>query len=326
MSGAFQGFVINRNLEENPIDRNALNNLGESPIADDIALFKNNKRNTSVLVVANSNINSISDVISFNNTEFVYTNKTKVIFGSNTYYVKNSNGKDSFQLSTNPDLSTTVELSNNFAGTYARSDEITFDNIANLSKIRRAAITSVVESVETSFQPFSTDVIENLNAFEFNLDNYNGIRENAVLRNQNYIFNTNLSKNGYTLIEDPDGVNNLSLSANSGPGLFVYNFISNTNIRAFSDSQNVWKPNEDLTPNTYLETTAKKITTGQLTLNVANVVIQQKAEGTSTLVINASTLSNITTSGSNPVFTHKAKVIINNEEYFLCLSNTSTVP
>lgn len=324
MAGAYQGFEIKRNLEENTIDRNALNNLGTSPIADDIVLFKNNRRNISSLVVTNNNINSVSDTIFFDNRDIVFTSGTKVILNdTNVYYVKNSNAENEFQLSVNSNLSDTVELSNSFSGTYFRSDEVTFENITNYRKKRRAVLTGSTSDIFVagfnSPSVFETQVNNNIIAIEDKLTNFKSIKIDSILTDVSFTTDINFNKEGHTLITDPDNINNLNLTANSGPGLFIYNYATNTVIRAFSDSQNVWKKND---ANTYLETTAKKITIGTLTVQSNSIVLDQKSGSSSNLVIQASTPSNITTS----VFRHKLKILVNGEEYFLCLSNTAAVP
>ena len=48
-TSSVQGFLKSANLLENTQDRQALNNLGTAPIADDISLFINNNQNVSVL-------------------------------------------------------------------------------------------------------------------------------------------------------------------------------------------------------------------------------------------------------------------------------------
>ena len=322
MTGVFQGFIIKRNLEENPVDRNALNNLGGSPIADDIALFKNNKRNVSSTTVANSNINEVNDTIFFDSSDAVFTNNTKLLFNDTSiFYIKNSNGENTFQLAVNSDLSDTVSLSNSFSGEYVRSDEITYENISNYKKIRRPTNTNslqdeVASNLPLRERPFVTNTKENILKSEKNIENFNRIKLNALITNKTFNSNFNFSEDGHSLIIDPDGVNDTGLSSPTAPGLFIY--ASNTKFRAFSDNSNVWKKN---IANTYLETTSRKITVGTLNINDDIISIEQKPD-TANLVIQASSPTNITTS----VFTHKVLVNINGEDYYICLSNTGVVP
>ena len=328
MAGQYQGFVIVRNLEENPIDRNALNNLGGSPIADDINLFINNKRNVSTLSVALSNINSTTNKISYVDRDVVYTTGTKVIHKTDglIYYIKNSNGLNEFQLSEDELLQTTVPLNSTFVGDYERSDEVTFENITNLKKTRRLAINQTNDQKDPYIpDAFSAVVKDEIAASENNIDNYLNVKSNALVSDKTFSSDINFYNVGHFRITDPDGLNNTNLSTTSGPGIFIYNSVSGTKVRAFSDTQNVWENNIG---STYLQTTASKITMGALKIESPSSVftIQQKTGSTQDIVISATTPTNITTIEPNAVFRFKMKISINDEDYFLCLSNTAVVP
>lgn len=332
MTGKLQGFVIRRNLEEVPNSFNAVNNLGESPIASDISLFKNNKRNVSTLSFDITNLNLVTNYIFFPNRSNVFSNGTKVLYNSIVYYyVKNSNGINSFQLSNDPGLVSTVILNVEFVGTLARSDEITFENITNYAKNRRQAITARSAGAAAdiggtfSIEPFTTNVQEQVLAFEDNLNFFKNLKNNSVVKTQNFNTGGDFLSQGHLVISDPDGVNNLSLTANSGPGIFIYNAASGTKLRAFSDTKNVWAAN---IANTFLETTARKITVGRLSV-IANtvasntVIIQQKPGSSENLVVTTVTPIDVTDNVNTSAFNHKLKVTINGEEYSLCLSNTA---
>ena len=329
MSQFLQGFVIDRNLEENTEDFKSFNNLGVSPIADDISLLRNNRRNVSSLTVTNSNINTTINYIVFVNTEAVFTNGTKLTkTGGGIFYVKNSNGTDRFQLSLDENLLSTVTLNNTLSGVYTRSDEITSENFKNLKKNRRPSL-EIVSAEETGtvisdipVDPINLSVKNEIDTFETYSDLYTNIRNKTILRTENFSTDVPFLNIGYVSINDPDNFNNLNLTANNGPGLFIYNASTGNKIRAFSDSNNVWAPNA---ANTFLETSANTITTGSLTLTNNSVTIQRKPNSTQPLVINATSASAITTTGTDAVFTHKMKIFINGEEFFLCLSNTATV-
>lgn len=86
MASSVQGFVKSANLKENQLDRQALNNLGTAPIADDISLFINNLRNTDSLFVKADEYNDITGLITIVNItdkdseqrSGVYTNGDRV--------------------------------------------------------------------------------------------------------------------------------------------------------------------------------------------------------------------------------------------------------
>lgn len=331
MAGAWQGFVVNRNLEENPIDFNAINNLGGGTIAQELSLFRNNVRNVSTLVIGLANIDEVQNKFVFPEISTVFTNGTKVTLNSFTYYIKNSNGENEFQFSDNPNLSTTVTINEQFVGVCARSDEVTKTNLNNFAPRRRSALVQTQDNQNSDVSNFSANVKEQIDSFESNIDNFKNTKDKSLLINSDFTTDVNFVKEGLSTIIDPDGVNNNSLTTTSGPGLFIYNPLTGSKVRAFSDTQNVWEPNIDLvTPansNTYLQTTAVKITVGALVLNTNPIRLQQKVgAGLDTLLLQGTTASPLTTTGATPVFTHKVRAYINGEEYFLCLSNSATVP
>lgn len=66
-TSSVQGFVKSANLKENELDRQALNNLGTAPIADDISLFINNLKNTDSLYVSRDEYDDISGLVTIVN-------------------------------------------------------------------------------------------------------------------------------------------------------------------------------------------------------------------------------------------------------------------
>jgi hypothetical protein len=320
MANAFQGFERVKNLEENLLDRDALNNLGSTPIGDDINLLKNNKRNISSITVSSQNINVSSSTVYFTNKDIVFSNRTKIIVNGATYYVKNSDGKTNFQLSSNVNLSDTVAGANLPVGPYIRSDEITKQNFMNFSPRRRAPVEGRDQSSAGAGggaegdSPLSTSVKQNILNYETKIDAFVAIRNNSLRKNASFLGNRNLETEGFCLITDPDNVNSTGLS-NTGPGLFIYNPDTNSGVRAFSSNENVWVKN---LANTYLETSATKITIGDLFMS-KEIVLEGRSGG---LIAQTVTLANISLSETGSVFTHKVPVEINGETYFLCLTNS----
>ena len=255
MAVSFQGFAINKNLEESVQDRNTINNLAGSPFGDDIALFFNNRRNTSILTVADSNIRNsegaIWEKITFPNNVAVFSNKTKITVGGEVYYVKNSNGITQFSLSTREDLADTVGVPP--IGVYVRSDEITYDNIVNYSLPLDRKFTNIEWSTNTSdYNPTKFLYLETygtsqslLNSLIGDIDLYNYRINKALKIDENFKATQSLSVNGYVIIKDPDGKNNTGLTNPDGsvtgkPGLFIYNVATDSLVRAFSSNDNPW--------------------------------------------------------------------------------------
>jgi len=318
MALSSQGFVNTNNLKESFSDATVFNNLAGSPEGSDITLLFNNKRNYSSIDVTGLNV--AGNTISFTATLAVFSNHTPVSVNNTTYYVKNSNGINSFQLSTSSALTTTV--SSPPIGTYIRSDEITQANITNFSVKRRTAVNantgaSNVGGTQNSKNSISSssDLLaggnpkDYLNNFESYLDAYKFRTSKSLIKTSNFLSQKTLKTNGVIIIADPDGVN-LSTPTNSTPGLFIYNAATNSGIRAFSSNSNPWADFVD----GFLKTSAVKITAGKLTISTSTgIVIQSK---NSAALISTVDSTRITTLN----FTHKLPVSINGETYYLCLS------
>jgi len=320
MANAFQGFEKVKNLEENVLDRDALNNLGSTPIGDDINLFKNNKRNQSSILVNSYNINVSSSTVYFTNRDIVFSNRTKLIVNGSTYYVKNSNGKNSFQLSLSENLSDTVAGSSLPIGPYIRSDEITKTNIMNFSPRRRNPIEGRNQASSAAAggggegdAPLSTSVKDAVERYELRIDAFVAQQNNSIRKNSTFLGNRTLESEGFCMIADPDNYNSSGLS-NTGPGLFIYNPDTGSGIRAFSSNENVWAKNG---ANTYLETSAVKITVGDLFMS-KEIVLEGRSGGLIAQSVTAATIS-LT---ENSVFTHKVPIEVNGETYYLCLTNS----
>jgi hypothetical protein len=315
MTLSFQGFTKKNNLSEAFFDRTIFNNLAGAPEGSDIALLFNNKRNTSSLTITNANI--VGNTVVIPGASAVFSNRTpiKINSSSTQYYVKNSDGINTFQLSTSSDLSTTVDPLG--AGTYIRSDEITLDNISNFSLKRRAATSGTVGDFSSGgTSAGSSSIIGTttpkalLASLEANLAFYTFRKTNTLNKKSNFLGRKTLKTNGVTIIKDPDGLIQVQGITNSGPGLFIYNAETNSGIRAFSSNANPW-----LDPNNgYLESTALQITMGKLTISNASGIVLQAKNG-ATLSSDVSPAQSINAA----TFTHKVPVTINGETYYLCV-------
>ena len=311
MAIAFQGFAIEENLSEAKNDRAILNNLGGAPLGDDISLLFNNTRNTSSIVVTELNIQG--STIKIPDSLAVFSNKNKVTVGTSTYYVRNSNGVDEFSLST---LSTLDDLVfEPPAGTYIRSDEITFENITNFSIVRRNPDVNRVDAdTELGFLNTSSsnallsseDAKTILESTEANVDFYKYRLGASLKSDQNFLGNRVLTSTGSVIIKDPNNINSGGLS-NSGPGLFIYNPDTGSGIRAFSSNSNPWTE-----VGVNLEADTTKVTIKNLNVDFDQITLLSK--GSAVLA------EDVTSSPINSTnFTHKLPVKINGEIYYLCL-------
>lgn len=303
MAGAYQGFVINKNLQEATLDRLILNNLGTSPIGDDITRFSNNNRNVSALTITNTNISG--PIISFTNSNAVFSNRTPISVNNIKYYVKNSNGVNQFQLSLLENLSTTI--SSPPTGIYSRSDKIDIDNISNLSPDRRIAdVTRSNETLVTGGSSFgSVSPQETLITFESSLDYYRFKKEKSIKKTESFLGNKLLKTESIVRIYDIDG-QNISGLGSTTPGLFIYDQATNSGVRAFSSNANVW---ENVGGN--LQTTSIEMNVGSLVFSYATgIVLLQK---------NAAIVSTVGLANVDSNFTHSVPVVVNGDTYSLCL-------
>lgn len=253
MAIAFQGFALRKNLEESELDIDAINNLGGTPIADDLALFVNNNRNTSSLTIFPSYVNGT--VITVPGDSYaVFTNRTQVTVNSEILYIKNSNGIDTFEFTTRdtPPYSSADTVTPNFGSNTSlelvRSDAITPENLSNFSLPRRntnidrtddETQLGFLNSSRTGLLSTSSNSIAALDTLEANLDFFNFKKQKAIIKDRTFVGRKVLYSNGCIIIKDPDNLNTAGL-ADSNPGLFIRDPVGGANIRAFSSSENPW--------------------------------------------------------------------------------------
>lgn len=311
MANTFQGFAIAKNLSESTLDEDVISNLAGSPVGNDIKLFFNNTKNTSTLTVTPAEITGSTITFNDPNLFSVFSNKTKVSVLSATYYVKNSDGLTTFQLSTSPTLSDTVASPP--TGLYVRSDEVTQDNLSNYSAVRREAGGSSTQTQNNEFFSEGVSVLfssltprELLEQVDANIDAYRFRVAKTLSKTTNFLGLKSLRSTGVVIIKDPDDVNSGGFNDNS-PGLFIYDKTSNSAIRAFSSNQNPW---EGLA--SYIQTVSTDITVGRLVLDntTGGIVFELK---------DPAIKSTVTSAVVRTTFTHKLPITINGELYNLCL-------
>jgi hypothetical protein len=320
---AFQGFDIKLNLGESSDDRDALNNLGGAPIADDIVLFLNNLRNASKLEVTASEIDG--SFIRFNPDlqRFIFTNNTRLTNGSSTFFVGDSNTVNEFRLYTDEGLTNLV--SNPATGTYSRSDAVTFQDIINLVRFRDLVIENIslsqigdfdvdeqqIENVYSSFirvygrirTGFPTTISGYINGIDNELGLFSLRKLNSVNSLTNFNSPNKLSLSGKIFVSDPDGVNNNSVSSTSGPGIFILDPDTDQATRIFSSNENVWtESGNDLVAAT------REIVVG-------NFIFDDGAR-----ILRKNNLPQIVTEEELVTnFTHFTDVVVNGETYSICL-------
>lgn len=331
MATQLQGFDIVLNLSESDLpesDRNIINNLGGGNIAADLLTFYNNMRNYSELVVSSGDISG--NTIIKSDAQSVFTTGTKITVGGATYYVKDSNGKTSFRLSTQANLSTTE--SSPPVGSYRRSDAVTFENIANLAVDRPRTVqefagsklyenlsdltdeelyklnTSLIAMINAvRVTNFPTEISEYISRIEAAFDQYEQTANKVIVRDDGFVGVTPVQFNGVVKVVDTANLNGSSLAASSNPGVFIVNPKTGVYARAFSSNENVWE--KDGSSNLVVDATSLII--GDLSFTGTNG-INLLSKGSSVLVENVTPSANLT-------FTHYVDITVNGESYSLCL-------
>lgn len=314
-----QGYVVTRNLAETTDDRQALNNIGGSPIADDIALFANNTKNESTLPIKISEYDSNTGIITIDNQTFEEQQQRSTVFtdgdvvsventGGGTIisdlYVYDSNAEDQFALSDSENLDSAYILSVSEDFVLRRKDVVTFQNLKNLT-----LPPSSIEDADSG----NSSVLDNIDDYNSEFNNIYGIidiakyqSESKYLSNKSISTSARLRVEGGLVIRDPSDVISSEGIISDSPGLYLSDPQSDEDniqtIRAFSSNSNPWEDDNAGT----LSTDSTNVTAGNLILD------------------NGLQIDGIEMLGeSGPVdatnFTHKILVQIDGVDYYLCL-------
>ena len=295
-----QGFRKDLNLEEVDIETVAINNLAGAGIPNDLRVIRNNLRNISTI-----SCNTVTNgFFSFPNNEFVFTNddivgvSTNVTIGITTltfnteYFICNSNTETEFKLSTTPSTIgiNTIIISDvtGIAVTFVRKDPVTQDNIVNYIQPQYQDENFSYLSgtnINSALRGVSS---QNETARFFITQKYRSDEDRTTSKDLNY--------EGTVSISDPVNlnVNSAGLSNAKSPGIYI------GDTRAFSSDNNPWS--EDTSA---LLTNSTEVSIGEL--NFADNIIIEGITATSATSVLATT------------FTHKLRVIINGETYYLLL-------
>lgn len=323
-----QGYIKTLNLAESDQDRQAINNLGVAPIADDISLFINNTRNESQLLVKADEFNSLTGQIKIVNTTIedanlrsaVFTNKDRVVLRNlnnqnltSDLFVINSNGIDTLSLSTDADSDVAFIFFPTEDFYIVRNDVVQAEDLINLGRQQSGT------SVSTSPGDLGTEDVasggdddktfnELFNELYGYLDIANYKSDTKYTREKDIATNEAIRTEGGIIVNDPSDTITTEGIVASSPGIYISNPESSLDdiqrVRAFSSTQNPWR--DDLAGT--LSTDSVNVTTGTLVLNGG-------------LTVNGITVNSQSGTVNNSTFTHKIKVQIDGIDYFLCLSS-----
>lgn len=323
-----QGYIKTLNLRESEQDRQAINNLGVAPIADDISLFINNTRNESFLLVKAEEFNSLNGQITIVNTTIedanlrsaVFTNGDRVVIRNlsnqnltSDLFVIESNGIDTLSLSTDAEAGTTFIFFPTEDFYIVRNDQVTAADLVNLGRAQSGT------SVSTAPGDLGADDVSagGDDEYTFNelftelygyLDIANYKSDTKYTKTKNIATNEAIRTEGGIIVADPSDTITSEGIVESSPGIYIANPESSLDnierVRAFSSTQNPWQ--DDLAGT--LSTDSVNVTTGTLVLNGG-------------LNVSGITVTNSTGTVNASTFSHKIKVQIDGIDYFLCLSS-----
>ena len=323
-----QGFERTLNLAESDDDRQILNNLGGGNIQLDIALFRNNKRNTSTLVWQyNTDGSSISNnrFIFPTTTQFIFTNGDEVkvsgtslgnLVASKTYYIVGLEiglgqlgNQQAFSLSLTKGGVAVLLGTITSSVTFIRRDETTRSDIFNI-----AQPPSLEQDETIANSQFKYDIGGTFsNAFDTidsNIDSTNFIRRQKYVSDQSIATDRTINIEGGTINADPANTNTTTANMlrEKAPGVYITDpFSSVLNInktRAYSTNSQPWK--EDIGK---LSTSSTQVNIGDLFFE--NGITIDNFDG----VVDQSGGVNDAVTG----FTHKLPVKINGIDYYVLI-------
>ena len=338
-SSSVQGFVRSANLKENELDRNAINNLDEAPIADDISLFINNRKNESVINILEEEYDRITGRVTIINDtpelsaarSSVYTNGDRVriekLDGTvvrDDLYIRRSDGETTFEFATDESLNNQYTLSIREDFNVYRYDTVTLANLEFLGvQESTASFSSGLDANDNDIDDGSNQPVEEADTYNVRfgeiyqyLDVAKYLATKKFVNDEDVASDDEFATEGTFTIQDPsDTILDLGIT-NDTPGIFITDPNSNVlniqRIRAFSDTSNPWEEtgtttNSLSTTSGYLQTTAISAQAGTLKLNCG-----VRVDG----ITPTSTSGNI----NDTTFTHKIKTNINGVDYYICLN------
>jgi hypothetical protein len=295
-----QGFVIDLNLSESSdgaSDARVLDNLGISPISDDIRIFAGNLRNVDI-ISSNNYTTSGNDIIITEEGIVPFSNRTIVSHSESSYTVSDSNGIDRFRLR---------DSSNNYfvpTDDLERSNAVLFENFENLKKEKlETNIENSDEdlSLDENTQVFGIRTIEQNIQSLLSLNNSFYFKKGRVpLTFEESVFDRELVFSGAIRITNDDEDPQTSTS----PGIFIVS--GDTSVRGFTDLSNPWQETT-ISGNNYLETTANNASVQDLILNDPNI------SGISVQSESGDVVED---------FTHRVQISVNGEQYSILLKST----
>ncbi len=334
-----QGYRRDLNLGEHTDDAAVWDNLYVAGISNDLAVLRNNLRNTSTVgfntLTIDSSATGIASFFSFlktngEPTDFIFTNddvvglshtvtfgtgagSTTLTYGTD-YYVCNSDGRTKFKLSvrdteSNLGISTIKEITANPTAI----DGPTGSGATTFSFVRKDPVhkPNLVNFIEPEVQDtehfkWSDNVPSTFNQTQANIETAEYFITKKYKGNGDTITDRDIKFEGSAIVADPanSNTNQGNVDASDSPGVFI------GETRAFSTDNNPWTTNGTAgADDASLKTNSDEVIIGELYF--ANEV---HVEGISRSTVTSSTLGSYSP-GTKDLW--KIPAVINGETYFL---------
>ena len=328
-----QGYRQDLNLQETLSDFDAWNSLYETGIGFDLAVLRNNLRNTSPIGFSSIH----NDFFEFSSDgEFIFTNNdtvglshtvsfasTSLEYGTN-YYVVNSDGRNRFKLSTRPKthvlgVSTISEVSGDPTGvtspTTGPLDPFPADPTGTFNIIRQDPVhqNNILNFIQPDTQDddFSYLPSSSINSAFLNTTSNNEVAEFLLTKkyrnDRDTITDREVKYEGSVTVDDPDNRNNTGTGVNdipNSPGIFI------GETRAFSTDNNPWTKE---TGDSAVQTESDEVSVGELFFNDEIEIVGVTTETVTPKAVGSYSAGSL----------YKIPMVINNETYYVLLDQAT---
>ena len=333
-----QGYRQDLNLQETLSDFDAWNSLYETGIGLDLAVIRNNLRNTSPIGFSSIH----NDFFEFSSDgEFIFTDNdtvglshtvsfasTTLDYGTN-YYVVNSDGRNRFKLSTRPKthvlgVSTISEVSGDPIGVTSPDsgplDPFPADPTGTFNIVRKDPVhqTNILNFINPDNQDDTFSYVAgSLNSAFLNTSVNNEVAEFLLTKkyrnDKDTITDREVKYEGSIIVNDPDNRNNTGTGVNdipNSPGIFI------GETRAFSTDNNPWTKE---TADSAVQTESDEVSIGELFFNDEIEIVGVTTETVTSVPDNPSLKVGNYPAGK----LYKIPIVINNETYYVLLDQAT---
>ena len=328
-----QGYRQDLNLQETLSDFDAWNSLYETGIGFDLAVLRNNLRNTSPIGFSSIH----NDFFEFSSDgEFIFTNNDTVGFSHTVsfastsldygkkYYVVNSDGRNRFKLSIRPKthvlgVSTISEVSGDPTGvtspTTGPLDPFPADPTGTFNIIRQDPVhqNNILNFIQPDTQDddFSYLPSSSINSAFLNTTSNNEVAEFLLTKkyrnDRDTITDREVKYEGSVTVDDPDNRNNTGTGVNdipNSPGIFI------GETRAFSTDNNPWTKE---TADSAVQTESDEVSIGELFFNDEIEIVGVTTETVTSKAVGSYSAGTL----------YKIPMVINNETYYVLLDQAT---